>query len=50
MGYDLNRALEWGEMARSQIQKRLGLKDRFHFRNAYLIPALEERIIQDNSF
>ncbi|MBW1727066.1 MAG: transcriptional regulator, partial [Deltaproteobacteria bacterium] len=42
---DLLNVLQ-GEMARSQIQKRLGLKDRFHFRNAYLTPALEERIIE----
>jgi ATP-dependent DNA helicase RecG len=34
------------EMTRSQIQERLGLKDRFHFCDAYLTPALETRIIE----
>ena len=35
-----------GEMTRSQLQERLGLRDRFHFRDAYLLPALEYGLIE----
>ncbi len=42
---DLLNALQ-GEMARSQLQERLGLRDRFHFRDAYLLPALEHGLIE----
>ena len=42
---ELLKALQ-GEMTRFQIQERLGLKDRFHFRDAYLTPALEKRIVE----
>jgi ATP-dependent DNA helicase RecG len=35
-----------GEMDRNELQKALGLKDRFHFREAYLIPALEAELIE----
>ncbi len=30
-----------GEMSRPRIQKHFGLKDRFHFRDAYLNPAIQ---------
>lgn len=35
-----------GEMDRNTIQKRLGLKDRFHFRDAYVQPALQAVFIE----
>ncbi len=35
-----------GEMGRSEIQKKLGLKDQKHFRNAYLRPAISEGFIE----
>jgi len=41
----LLKALE-GEMDRNTLQKTLKLKDRFHFREAYLLPALEDGLIE----
>lgn len=38
-------ALE-GEMNRSTLQENLGLKDRYHFREAYLLPALQDGLIE----
>ncbi|HNX77726.1 MAG TPA: hypothetical protein PLM07_17410 [Candidatus Rifleibacterium sp.] len=35
-----------GEMSRQQLQSLLHLKDRFHFREAYLIPALAAGLIE----
>ncbi len=35
-----------GEMSRQQLQSLLNLKDRFHFREAYLIPALAAGLIE----
>lgn len=34
------------EMSRSEIQKKLGLHDRFHFRETYLRPALDAQFIE----
>ncbi len=33
-------------MTRLRIQEHLGLKDRFHFRDAYLTPAIEAGVIE----
>lgn len=35
-----------GEMKRSEIQERLGLKHEEHFRKSYLLPALELNVIE----
>lgn len=35
-----------GEMKRSEIQERLGLKHEEHFRESYLLPALELGVIE----
>jgi ATP-dependent DNA helicase RecG len=35
-----------GEMKRSEIQERLGLKHEEHFRKSYLLPALELGVIE----
>lgn len=35
-----------GEMKRSEIQERLGLKHEEHFRKSYLLPALELKVIE----
>ena len=35
-----------GEMKRAEIQQALGLKDEKHFRTAYLLPALQARLIE----
>jgi len=35
-----------GELLRDELQARLGLKDRKHFRNAYLHPALDAGLIE----
>ncbi len=39
------RVLE-GEMSRQDLQDTLGLKDKEHFRKAYLLPALQENLIE----
>lgn len=41
----LARALK-GEMSRRVLQEALGLKDDEHFRKAYLLPALEQELIE----
>jgi len=35
-----------GEMTRQQLKAALGLKDNEHFRKAYLLPALEAKLIE----
>ncbi len=35
-----------GEMNRQELQEALGLKDRFHFRDSYIIPGLESGVIE----
>ena len=35
-----------GELKRSEIQERLGLKHEDHFRDAYLVPALEAGVVE----
>ncbi len=35
-----------GEMTRDEIQYKMGLRDRFHFRESYLKPAIEAHIIE----
>ena len=35
-----------GEMSREQLQSALGLKDRKSFRERYLMPALEQGLIE----
>lgn len=35
-----------GELSRAQLQQRLNLLDRSHFRKTYLIPALEKQFIE----
>jgi len=35
-----------GEIKRSEIQERLGLKHEEHFRKSYLLPALELKVIE----
>lgn len=35
-----------GELSRAWLQERLGLADRKHFRNAYLLPALDAGLIE----
>jgi ATP-dependent DNA helicase RecG len=35
-----------GELSRSELQTRLGLADRKHFRTAYLLPALDAGLIE----
>jgi len=34
------------EMSRQDLQSALGLKDKEHFRKAYLLPALRESLIE----
>jgi len=35
-----------GEMSRQALQEAMGLKDDEHFRKAYLLPALNDRLIE----
>jgi hypothetical protein len=35
-----------GEMNRQELQEALGLKDRFHFRDSYIIPGLKSGVIE----
>ena len=41
----LARAVE-GEMTSAQIQRRMGLKHRVHFRSHYLQPALDAAVVE----
>ena len=35
-----------GEMSSTELMEQLGLKDRKHFREKYLLPALEAGVIE----
>lgn len=39
-------AIIQGEMSRKDLQNRMKLKDDEHFRKAYLLPAIEARLIE----
>ena len=40
------RAAESGELSREQLQSATGIRDREHFRKTYLLPALEDGLIE----